>query len=145
MTDLQNTTDDPELDTLERLARRMDSAFRIPLTGIRIGWDSLLGLIPGVGDAAALAPAGYIVYRAHQMGAPRHVLVRMGGNIALDAVLGSVPLLGDLFDIGFKANRRNVALLRKHREVERKTASAPVQGEGHLSSHHPEVSGPAAR
>ncbi|MFQ6548183.1 DUF4112 domain-containing protein [Aestuariibius sp. 2305UL40-4] len=145
MKDTHNIADDPELEALERLARRMDSAFRIPLTGIRIGWDSLIGLIPGIGDAAAVAPAGYIVYRARQLGAPDHLLLRMGSNIVLDAVLGSMPLLGDLFDVGFKANRRNVALLRKHRQAERKAASAPVKGEGRLSSHRPEISGPAAR
>ncbi len=138
---------DPELDRLERLAAQMDSAFRIPLTRIRVGWDSILGLIPGIGDAAALAPAGYILYRAHQRGTPKPVLARMAGNVALDVAVGAIPVVGDLFDVGFKANRRNVALLRKHHEetLQTKMASAPVPGEGHLSSHHPAIGEADAR
>lgn len=103
-----------ELDRLERLARRMDAAFRIPLTRIRVGWDSILGLLPGVGDAAALAPAGYILWRARRNGAPLPLMLRMGANTGLDWVIGLVPLLGDLFDVGFKSNQRNVALLREY-------------------------------
>ena len=103
-----------ELDRLEKLAHNMDTLFRIPLTSIRVGLDSILGLLPGVGDTAALAPAAYILYRAHQMGAPPSVLGRMGANVGVDWLVGSIPLVGDLFDVGFKANRRNVALLRRH-------------------------------
>ena len=103
-----------ELDRLEKLAHKMDTLFRIPLTSIRVGLDSLVGLLPGIGDTAALAPAAYIVYRAHQMGAPRSLLGRMGANVCIDWLVGSIPLVGDLFDVGFKANRRNVALLRRH-------------------------------
>ncbi|RVV99105.1 DUF4112 domain-containing protein [Mesobaculum littorinae] len=101
---------------LERLAERMDAAFRLPLIGTRIGWDGILGLLPGIGDAAAFGPAGYIIYRAMQMGAPRPVLARMAANAGVDAVVGTVPLIGDLLDIGLKANRRNVRLLRRHFE-----------------------------
>ncbi|PJJ87361.1 uncharacterized protein DUF4112 [Brevirhabdus pacifica] len=110
-----------KLERLEKLAGTMDSFMRIPGTGIRLGLDSLLGLIPGVGDAAALGPAGYIVYSAHQMGAPKSALAKMTVNIGIDALIGSIPLIGDIFDVGWKANRRNVALLRKHlEEAERK-------------------------
>ncbi|SFP46891.1 protein of unknown function [Tranquillimonas alkanivorans] len=105
-----------ELERLERLADRMDAAFRIPVVGVRVGWDSILGLIPGIGDAAALAPASYIVYRAHRLGAPPPLLARMGVNVGVDALIGTIPLVGDLLDIGLKANRRNVALLRRHVE-----------------------------
>ncbi|SFB13040.1 protein of unknown function [Poseidonocella pacifica] len=111
-----------ELLRIERLAERMDSAFRIPMTGIRIGWDSILGLIPGVGDTAALLPAAYILHKSYRLGAPPAVLGRMGINTAADWLLGSIPLVGDIFDIGFKGNRRNAALLRKH-----------LQSTGHLT------------
>ena len=92
----------------------MDRAVRLPVVGVRVGWDSFLGLIPGIGDALTLGPAGYIVFRAHRMGIPSALKARMLGNIAIDALIGSIPLVGDLFDIGWKANTRNVALLRKH-------------------------------
>ncbi|MGR3485213.1 MAG: DUF4112 domain-containing protein [Paracoccaceae bacterium] len=103
-----------ELDRLDRLARRMDAAFRIPGTGIRLGADTLLGLIPGVGDVAALAPGAWIVLQGRKMGAPGGVQARMAGNLVVDTLIGSVPLVGDLFDIGWKGNMRNVALLRDH-------------------------------
>jgi len=103
-----------EIDRLDRLSRRLDTAFRIPGTRIRLGWDSIIGLIPGVGDLAAAAPGLWIISRAHALGAPNHVLARMAANSGIDWAVGSIPLLGDLFDVGFKANRRNVALLRRH-------------------------------
>lgn len=101
----------------------MDSLFRLPGTRIRIGLDSLLGLIPGVGDVAALMPASYIILRAHRMGASRPVLARMAVNTGIDTVVGSIPLIGDIFDVGYKANRRNVALLRRHLEKKKGAAS----------------------
>jgi len=104
------------LDHLDRIARTMDRAMRLPVVGVRVGWDSILGLIPGIGDALTLGPAGYIVLQAHRMGAPGALKVRMLGNIGIDALIGSIPLVGDLFDIGWKANTRNVALLRQHFE-----------------------------
>ncbi|CUH75639.1 DUF4112 domain-containing protein [Tropicibacter naphthalenivorans] len=100
------------LARIENLAAKLDRAYRIPGTGIRLGWDSILGLVPGVGDALALAPALWIIQQAHSLGARKRVLARMGVNTAIDSVIGSVPLLGDLFDVGFKSNQRNVALLR---------------------------------
>lgn len=102
------------LRDLEVLADWLDSRFRIPGTGIRFGLDSVLGLVPGVGDAATTVPAAYMLYRAHRMGVPKTVLARMGWNVAIDLVVGAIPLVGDLFDLGFKANRRNVDLLRRH-------------------------------
>lgn len=100
-----------ERDELERLAWWLDDRFRIPGTGRRVGIDGLLGLVPGIGDTATTALAGYIVYRAWRMGAPAHLLVRMAANVAIDFAAGSVPLVGDLFDLAFRANRRNVNLL----------------------------------
>lgn len=104
-----------ERDELERLAWWLDDSFRIPGTNRRVGLDGLIGLIPGVGDTATTAIAAYIVYRAWRMGAPGHVLARMGGNVAIDFLVGSVPVLGDVFDLAFKANRRNLELLRRWR------------------------------
>lgn len=103
-----------ELEEIERLAALMDSSVRIPVIGYRIGLDGLLGLIPGIGDAVSLLPAGYILYKAHKLGAPRGTLARMALNTGADAALGSVPLIGDLFDFVFKSNRRNVEMLRRH-------------------------------
>ena len=126
------------LERLDRLSRRMDTAFRIPVIGKRVGWDSILGLIPGIGDAVALTPAAYIVLESHRLGLPKHKLARQGVNVAIDAFVGSIPLLGDIFDVAFKANRRNVAILREHVEDEVRLADASV-GDGTLSSHHPGI------
>ncbi|MCB1521374.1 MAG: DUF4112 domain-containing protein [Hyphomicrobiaceae bacterium] len=105
-----------ELVRLERLANLMDSAFTLPGTRIRLGLDSLIGLVPGIGDTAAILPAAYVIFSAHKLGAPGHIIARMMANSGIDLLVGSVPLLGDLFDVRFKANRRNVALLRDHFE-----------------------------
>ncbi|OWU83768.1 membrane protein [Oceanicola sp. 22II-s10i] len=103
-----------EVERLERLANRLDAAFRIPGTGIRLGWDSILGVLPGVGDLVTIAPGVYIMHRASALGVPGHKLARMGLNVGIDWVVGSIPLLGDIFDVGFKSNRRNVRLIREH-------------------------------
>ncbi len=113
------------LDRLDRLAHRLDSAFRIPGTRIRLGYDSLLGLVPGIGDVASVAPAAYIVLESQRMGVPTSLLVRQAANIGIDALVGSVPLVGDLFDVGYKANRRNVALLRRHLEGRHGASEGP--------------------
>ncbi|MEM7710901.1 MAG: DUF4112 domain-containing protein, partial [Pseudomonadota bacterium] len=112
----QNTSTDytARLARLERLAHNLDSRYRVPGTRIRFGWDALLGLIPGLGDVASLGPAGYVLLEGHRMGAPVPLKVKMLGNIAVDWVVGSIPIVGDLLDVGLKANRRNVALLKSH-------------------------------
>lgn len=104
---------DAELDRLDRIADLMDSAVRIPGTGIRIGLDSIIGLVPGVGDTLALLPGAWIIWSAYRMGVPKHTLGRMGANAAIDWAVGSVPVLGDIFDVGFKSKKRNVRLLRE--------------------------------
>ncbi len=101
----------------ETLARRMDAAFRVPFTGIRIGWDGLIGFIPGVGDTVSLFPLAYHLHTARTLGVPRNTMVRMGLNSGVDWLIGLVPLVGDLFDVGFKSNLRNAALLRTHVEA----------------------------
>ncbi|HTK49138.1 MAG TPA: DUF4112 domain-containing protein [Gemmatimonadaceae bacterium] len=101
------------------LARLLDTAITIPGTGIRFGADALLGLVPGLGDVAGAVLSGYLVLLAQRLGAPRSVIMRMLGNVALDTLGGSVPIAGDLFDVAFKSNVRNVALLE--RALERPT------------------------
>jgi hypothetical protein len=92
----------------------MDDGIPIPGTGLRIGLDPILGLLPGIGDAAGAIVSGAIVLEAMRQRISPWALLRMLGNIALDALVGAVPLLGDLFDAGFKANARNLALLERH-------------------------------
>ena len=99
---------------LRSLARLLDTAVTIPGTNIRFGLDALIGLVPGLGDMAGAAMSGYIVLAAARLGAPAPVLVRMVTNVAIDGVVGSVPLLGDLFDVGWRANIRNTDLLDRH-------------------------------
>lgn len=102
------------LTSLARLSRVLDGAIRIPGTEIRVGLDPILGLIPGLGDWAGALGSGYILLRAADMGAARPTLLRMAANIGIDLVAGSVPVLGDIFDLGWRANERNMALLRAH-------------------------------
>ena len=92
----------------------LDTAIRVPGTRFRVGLDPLLGLIPGLGDVAGAAMAGYVVILGSRFGAPAPVLLRMLANVGVDTVLGAVPLLGDLFDVAFKANVRNLALLERY-------------------------------
>lgn len=101
------------LARIRRLSRLMDSAVRIPGTRIRFGLDGVIGLIPGFGDAAAAGISAWIVREAYASGVPNGVLAKMLGNIAIDFVGGTVPLVGDVFDIYWKANLRNVQLLEE--------------------------------
>lgn len=96
------------------LARLLDAQFRIPGTNIRFGMDAILGLIPGVGDMISLAISSFMVSTLAKNGASGMLLTRMVLNIVLDAIIGSIPILGDIFDIGFKANQRNMKLMRQH-------------------------------
>lgn len=105
---------DAEIAALDRLARRMDAIFRIPGTQIDVGLDSLLGLVPVVGDTLAAAPSVYIIWKAHRLGATPGALAYMALNTALDWSIGSIPILGDIFDAAYNANIRNVALLERN-------------------------------
>jgi Domain of unknown function (DUF4112) len=107
---------DRELSELEALARLLDTRYRIPFTPFRFGVDAILGIVPGIGDLAAALPALYLVWRAHALGLPRSTVLQMLGNVGLDALVGTVPVAGGVFDVFFKANRRNAALLRRHLE-----------------------------
>lgn len=101
-------------EKVQALARLLDAAVRIPGTNIRFGLDSLIGLVPGVGDLTGAALSGYIVLAAARLGVPPTVLTRMLLNLGVDTLVGTVPLLGDLFDVGFRANLRNAALLERY-------------------------------
>ncbi len=103
-----------KLAHIERLADLMDSRFRIPGTRRSFGLDPIIGLLPGIGDTITVAISLYIVKIAHELGAPHHLKARMGLNIFIDWLIGLPPLIGDIFDIGWQANRRNIALLKKH-------------------------------
>ncbi|SEU31292.1 DUF4112 domain-containing protein [Stigmatella erecta] len=105
--------DSAALDQVRRLARQLDTSLRLP-GGVRIGWDAVLGLIPAVGDWAGALLSSYIILQAVRLGASREVLLRMVGNVAVEALVGVVPFVGDLFDVAWRANVRNVTLLEKH-------------------------------
>ena len=93
----------------------------MPGTNIRFGADAIIGLVPGLGDIGGAALAGYLVILAQRLGVPRAVVLRMLANVAVDTLAGSVPVIGDLFDVAYKSNLRNVALLE--RALERPAAT----------------------
>ena len=92
----------------------MDAEFRVPFTPLRIGLDPIIGLVPGLGDAAGALLSGWILVEAVRLGVSRATLLRISGNIAVDALTGTVPVLGDALDVAWRANLRNVALLERH-------------------------------
>jgi hypothetical protein len=96
------------------VAKLMDSAFLIPGLNRRVGLDAVLGLVPGVGDALSAALASYIIWEARQLGLPRWKIVRMIGNVAADTAIGAIPFAGDVFDVFFKANERNLRIIHEH-------------------------------
>jgi hypothetical protein len=102
------------LARLGRIAGVMDSALVIPGTGIRLGADALVGLLPGVGDLATKAVAAYIVVEARRMGVPRRKIARMVANLGVDLFFGTAPVLGDVFDVFWRANNRNMRIVYDH-------------------------------
>ena len=106
-------TREQRLARFEMLAKLLDVAFILPGTSIRYGVDGIIGLIPVVGDLLATAFSLWLVREARALGAPWHVTARMLGNVAVDGVVGMVPVAGDAFDVLFRANMRNVRLLRR--------------------------------
>ena len=112
--DTIGTLDPARVERLRRLAVLLDDSIPIPGTRFRIGVESIVGLVPGAGDLAGGAFSLYILLQAARMGVPRPLLVRMATNLVVDVVVGAVPILGDLFDAGFKANMRNLDLLERH-------------------------------
>jgi hypothetical protein len=100
--------------TLRRLAYILDELVRIPGTNIRVGLDALLGLLPAGGDIAGGVMSAYTLVAAHRLGAGPLVISRMAVNIVIDTLVGAVPLLGDLFDAGWKSNKKNIELLDQY-------------------------------
>lgn len=103
-----------EIADLEFLSVLLDSRWRIPGTAIRFGLDALVGLVPVLGDTATGLVSAYIVLRARKCGAGKLLVARMLANVLFDTVLGSVPILGSIFDVYYKANNRNIRLLHAH-------------------------------
>ena len=101
------------LERVEWLANWLDARWVIPGTDWRIGLDGILSIVPGIGDTVAAAISCYILYEAHQLGAPMHLKMRMLFNIFIDWLIGNIPLFGDIFDVVWKANLRNARLLRE--------------------------------
>jgi hypothetical protein len=103
-----------QIERLRAISRLLDSAFVIPGTRYRFGLDAVIGLVPGIGDIIGGLFSTYIIFKAARLGAPKSMLVRMVVNTGIDTLVGEIPLLGDLFDFGFKSNLRNMALLEHH-------------------------------
>ncbi len=102
------------VDDAKQLATLLDDGFRIPGTGIRFGWEPIIGLIPGVGDSATAILSLAPVVSAWRVGASRWLLARMIVNVGVDTAIGAIPVVGDVFDLFFRSNRRNARLLEKH-------------------------------
>jgi hypothetical protein len=107
------------LDALRKVAQLLDSAFVLPGTSYRFGLDPILGLVPGLGDLVSPLFTIGILWQARELAIPRVVLARMILNVAIDSLLGAVPLVGDLFDFAWKANNKNLALVELHAQEER--------------------------
>lgn len=102
------------LEAMRRYAWILDSLFEIPGVKVRVGLDAIAGLVPGLGDLTTPVFSAWLLLQAFRMRVPKIILLRMIFNVALDALVGLVPVVGDLFDIGFKANMRNLALVERH-------------------------------
>jgi hypothetical protein len=107
-------TDQRNIERARALARLLDAAVGIPGTSVRFGLDAVLGILPGAGDILGAGLGGYLVMKAARWGAPPAVIWRMVGNVAVDTILGTIPLLGDVFDIAYKSNLKNVRLLERY-------------------------------
>jgi len=110
----KNSLTQKDLDKLQAMADWMDSRFVIPGTSIRFGLDSILGLIPGIGDTVTLASTAYLFGVARNNGLPWHIHFKILWNAFIDWLIGIVPFFGDIFDVGWKANQKNVALIKEH-------------------------------
>jgi hypothetical protein len=110
---------------IEAVSRLMDDLFVIPGTKVRVGLDSVIGLVPIVGDLISQAISSYIIWEARRLGVSRFTMSRMIANSAIDTVFGIVPVVGDAFDVAFRANRKNLSLLKGH-----------LEKQGHIRREH---------
>jgi hypothetical protein len=99
---------------LRHIANLLDSSIVIPGIGVRIGADAILGLVPGIGDAAMGLIGAYLILEAHRLGAPKTAIARMIGNLVMDTAIGAIPLVGDIWDFFFRSNDRNMQILARH-------------------------------
>lgn len=128
---LEREAIDAAMARITMLARLMDSLFAIPGTGVRLGVDALLGLVPVLGDILSQVIASYIIWEARQLGVSKITIARMVGNTLIDTVFGAVPIAGDVFDVAFRANMKNLRLLQKHLEKHGyQTAGTGKDGKG---------------
>ncbi len=111
-------------ERLQRLAWLLDDSFKLPGTQRRFGLDPIIGLIPGIGDLVGAGLSLYLMGEAARLGAPRALLMRMAGNVLLEATVGVIPVLGDVFDFYWKANSRNLQLLTGHIDSQLKPPEA---------------------
>ncbi len=118
--ELVNESEENARKRLEGLAWLFDNSILIPGLNIRVGLDAIIGLVPGIGDLISAGVSMYLMSEASKLGVSRAILIRMAGNVMIDTILGSIPFVGDLFDIGWKANTRNVRLLVEHFDQPRK-------------------------
>jgi hypothetical protein len=105
--------DERRLKQLVKLARLLDARFRIPGSRWQFGLDALIGLLPGIGDVAAAAISIWIIWQGSRLGASRATVAAMLANVGIDTLIGAVPVVGDVFDVAYKSNQRNVALLQR--------------------------------
>ncbi len=133
------------LARLEALAKVMDSAFLLPGTNVRMGFDALLGIIPVIGDLIGQAISSYLIWEAKRLGVSRFTLWRMIGNSAIDTVVGFIPFVGDAFDVVFRSNTKNLALLRSHLEKQGFQSSRAAGPRGASVASGPVIEGTATR
>jgi len=114
---IQSQLADSGVPQLQKIANLMDSAFRIPGTNLSLGLDAILGLVPGLGDTVTTIISIYIMQEAQRIGVPRVTMARMAMNTGVDYIVGAIPFVGDAFDVVWKANIKNVELLRRHIEA----------------------------
>ena len=117
---LRGSREQDDYARLEMIARLLDTKWHIPGTGIRFGADALLSLLPAVGPVASTAISAYLIWEARRLGISKGTVLRMIGNVGVDALISAVPVAGSIGDVFFRANLRNMALLRQHLERHRR-------------------------
>ncbi|WP_210485136.1 DUF4112 domain-containing protein [Microvirga antarctica] len=113
-------------DSLARVAlvaKLLDNAFLIPGLNRRVGLDAVIGLVPGIGDAVTAVLASYIIWEARRLGLPRWKIARMVGNVCVDTAIGAIPFAGDVFDVFYKSNQRNLRIIHEHLGISRRGPS----------------------